>query len=413
MAKHYFWLISLSALAIWQADQIHSWPLAWQNLLTYAPYAIGAITVFVSLYLNRMQPILITVALLIVVWLLNDYLPTQTPSPALELIFPTLSVLLPLSLILWVSLPEKGVQHAVYNLFLLALFGALGWLVYWTIHQLPLQWISYLSRPMSTDLDSPVQIPLMGSVVFLLSATALAMRLALLRKIRVLDLAILFVLLLMAFGLNGGQQYGVLAWMASTAVLIVLLSQVFDAHHIAYTDELTGMAGRRALFESFMGMSRSYSVVMIDIDHFKSFNDRYGHDIGDLVLRTVSKVLNQVGSGGKAYRFGGEEFTVVFAGKTPEEVRPVMDELRKKVEETDLSFKHEGKETSTKVTVSMGVACKNKENKSPEEVIKAADQALYQAKEGGRNRVVVFGDPVSQSIKKGQKSARIRKRKSA
>lgn len=413
MAKHYFWLISLSALAIWQADQIHSWPLAWQNLLTYAPYAIGAITVFVSLYLNRMQPILITVALLVVVWLLNDYLPTQTPSPALELIFPTLSVLFPLSLILWVSLPEKGVQHAVYNLFLLALFGALAWLVYWTIHQLPLQWISYLSRPISTDLDSPVQIPLMGSVVFLLSATALAMRLALLRKIRVLDLAILFVLMLMAFGLNGGQQYGVLAWMASTAALIVLLSQVFDAHHIAYTDELTGMAGRRALFESFMGMSRSYSVVMIDIDHFKSFNDRYGHDIGDLVLRTVSRVLNQVGSGGKAYRFGGEEFTVVFAGKTPEEVRPVMDELRKKVEETDLSFKHEGKETSTKVTVSMGVACKNKDNRSPEEVIKAADQALYQAKEGGRNRVVVFGDPASNSMKKGQKSARIRKRKNA
>ncbi|WP_373020215.1 GGDEF domain-containing protein [Thiomicrorhabdus sp.] len=410
MVRHYIWLFLLSGFAVWQAFNIQSWPLGWQSLLFYAPYVIAGIGAFISLFLNRMQAVLLLVSLSITVVVLSYWVPTELADPSVQVIYPLLCVLLPLNLLLWVLVPEKGVKHSVYNLVLFGLFALQAAGVYWVMQTMPLEFVTHLSTPVSTDPTFPIKIPMVGSVVILLIANILVIRVAMMHKPKVLDVVVLFVLALMAYGLNQPGAYGQLEWMASISALMILLSLVFDAHQIAYTDELTGMAGRRALFESFMGLTRKYTVVMIDIDHFKKFNDTYGHDVGDLVLRTVSRVLNSVGSGGKAYRFGGEEFTVLFIGKTPEQVRPVMDALRKQVEETDLSFKHNGKETSTKVTVSMGVAQKTKEMKTPEEVIKAADQALYQAKELGRNRVVVSGDPGEQAIKKGQKSARIRKR---
>ncbi|MDG6772824.1 GGDEF domain-containing protein [Thiomicrorhabdus sp. ZW0627] len=410
MVRHYIWLILLSGFAIWQASSIQSWPLGWQSLLFYAPYAVAGIGAFISVFLNRMQAVLLLVSVSIVVLALSYFVPTQLTDPSMQVVFPLLSVLLPLNLLLWVLVPEKGVKHNVYNLLLLGGFAAQAAGIYWVMQNMPVEFVTHLTTPVSIDPTFPIKVPMVGSVVILLVANILVIRLAMMHKAKVLDVVVLFVLVLMAYGLNQPGEYGVLEWMATISGLMIMLSLVFDAHKIAYTDELTGMAGRRALFESFMGLTRKYTVVMIDIDHFKKFNDTYGHDIGDLVLRTVSRVLNGVGSGGKAFRFGGEEFTVLFVGKTPEQVRPVMDALRKEVEQTNLSFKHNGKETSTKVTVSMGVAQKTKEMKTPEEVIKAADQALYQAKELGRNRVVVAGDPSEQALKKGQKSARIRKR---
>lgn len=412
MARHYFWLLLLSGFAVWQAYQIPSWPLGWQALLDYAPYAVAAIGLFVSLLLNRMQPVFLLANLLLVVFLMSDLVPLPLNSAAQALRFPLVSLLIPVNILLWILLPERGVKHHAYNLFLTGLLVLQGVGIYWMMQNVSLETVQFLAKPVSTDLDSAFNVPMVSAVVILVVANLMMIRLAMMRKVRVLDQVALFVLVLVAVGLNSAAQYGMLNWLISIAALMIVLSVVFDTHQIAYTDELTGMAGRRALFESFMGLGRRYSIAMIDIDHFKKFNDTYGHDVGDLVLQTVSKVLNQVGSGGKAYRFGGEEFTVVFTGKTPEQARPILDELRKQVEATDLRFKHKDQETSTKVTVSIGVAEKTANMKTPEEVIKAADQALYQAKEMGRNRVVVSGDPAEKVIKRGQKSARIRKRKS-
>lgn len=413
MLKHYFWLLSLSGFALWQAFEIQHWPLGWQTLLTYAPYAVAGIGIFVSFLLNRMQPVFLLLSLLLVLFALNDPFSLFADMVFAGLLFPLVSVLLPVNIVLWSMMPERGTQHAFYNLMYAGVFVLQAGLAYWLLQEQPFILVKWLAMPLTTDLGFTMVLPVSSVVTLLVLVNVMLFRLAFQRRSRVFDQVALFVLLIMAVGLNGSAEYSVLSWMASIASLMVILSLVFDAHHIAYTDELTGMAGRRALFESFMGLGRKYSLAMIDIDHFKKFNDTYGHDVGDLVLRKVSQVLNKVGSGGRAYRFGGEEFTVVFAGKTPDQVRPVLDDLRKQVEAADLRFNHNGEETATKVTVSMGVAHRNAEAKSPEEVIKAADQALYQAKEAGRNRVVVSGDPAEKPIKKGSKSARVRKRKTA
>src|SRR5207302_1408861 len=82
------------------------------------------------------------------------------------------------------------------------------------------------------------------------------------------------------------------------------------SYHMAYQDSLTGLPARRALNEALLRLGGHYSVAMIDVDHFKRINDRHGHDVGDQVLRIIAAKLAQVPGGGKAYRYGGEEFAV-------------------------------------------------------------------------------------------------------
>jgi diguanylate cyclase (GGDEF)-like protein len=171
---------------------------------------------------------------------------------------------------------------------------------------------------------------------------------------------------------------------------------------MAYRDGLTELPGRRALNEALPRLSGQFTVAMIDVDHFKQFNDRWGHDAGDHVLRMVAARLAAVAGGGKAYRYGGEEFAVLFGGKTAEECLPHLEELRETIESSRFTlrrrFRPRKKPTAPKgrktreqvvITVSIGVAEKNSRQSSPDQVVNAADKALYRAKEAGRNRVSV------------------------
>ena len=139
---------------------------------------------------------------------------------------------------------------------------------------------------------------------------------------------------------------------------------------------------------------------MVDVDHFKRFNDTYGHDAGDHVLRLVAAQLAQSPGGGTAYRYGGEEFALVFPGRGQEECLPHLEELREMVETHRFTmrrrFRPRVKPKADKgrksrlaivITVSIGVAERNHRNTSPDQVVQAADRALYRAKEAGRNRV--------------------------
>ncbi len=159
----------------------------------------------------------------------------------------------------------------------------------------------------------------------------------------------------------------------------------------AYRDELTGLPGRRALEEKLAKLVGSYSLAMGDVDHFKRFNDKYGHDTGDDVLRMVGGILERH-TPGIAYRYGGEEFTIVCNGLTAREAAERLEEARQKIAETQLTLRQRGgKERKTRgkvsVTMSFGVAQPNEHNRHPKDVLKAADKALYKAKRTGRNRI--------------------------
>ena len=166
-----------------------------------------------------------------------------------------------------------------------------------------------------------------------------------------------------------------------------------DLQQKSSTDELTGLFNRRFLAKAFdMELSRAersgnpLSVLMVDIDHFKAFNDRFGHPEGDTVLRNAGAFLtNHLRSTDVAARYGGEEFIVLLPSTGKREAGKKADNLRKAFAEAGLSG-----ERKTKVTVSIGVASMPNDGLTEHELVGAADAALYVAKRQGRNRVAIF-----------------------
>jgi diguanylate cyclase (GGDEF)-like protein len=181
--------------------------------------------------------------------------------------------------------------------------------------------------------------------------------------------------------------------------LYYLLVIIVDAYFLAYRDDLTGLPSRRALNQLALSLGRKYIVAMLDIDHFKKFNDTYGHDIGDQVLKLVAAKIGSVKGGGRAFRYGGEEFTIVFPRKNIEQALPELEAVRRAIEEYKIVIRHPQRKTkqdratkkgndfkTVSVTISIGAAIR--ENKqSFEQALKCSDQALYKAKKKGRNNV--------------------------
>lgn len=185
------------------------------------------------------------------------------------------------------------------------------------------------------------------------------------------------------------------------AALTLALSALETSYAMAYRDELTGLPARRALLRDLDGLGGRYTTAMVDVDHFKKFNDRHGHDVGDQVLRMVAGRLGETPGGGKAYRYGGEEFTLLFPGRSRDETLPHLESVRAAVESSSFALRSwnrprkkperargraADKAHHLSVTVSIGVAEAGK-NDTTEAVLKKADQALYRAKKAGRNRV--------------------------
>jgi diguanylate cyclase (GGDEF)-like protein len=190
-----------------------------------------------------------------------------------------------------------------------------------------------------------------------------------------------------------------------TLILVSLyyfLVIMIDAYFLAYRDDLTSLPSRRALNQLALSLGRKYTVAMLDIDHFKKFNDTYGHDIGDQVLKLVAAKIGSVRGGGKAFRYGGEEFTIVFPRKTLEHALVELEVVRQAIQDYKIVIRQPQRKTkqdrnakpsnknsnfkTVNVTISIGAAIRtNKQNF--EQVLKCSDQALYKAKKNGRNNV--------------------------
>ena len=172
----------------------------------------------------------------------------------------------------------------------------------------------------------------------------------------------------------------------------MLKDKAGEYEQLSVTDALTGLLNRRylqeRLTEEIIRSNRHgypMSFMMIDVDHFKSYNDTYGHPEGDKALKIVGHVLKETLRGADvAARYGGEEFSILLPQTTSEEAQAIAERIRRNIEETDFG--------NRKVTVSMGIASCSLELNSSDEVISAADKALYEAKRRGRNNVQVYED---------------------
>jgi len=179
-----------------------------------------------------------------------------------------------------------------------------------------------------------------------------------------------------------------------------------ELQRLANTDELTSIYNRRSLFREgryifklSKKISRSHSMILIDIDFFKKVNDQFGHPAGDSVLRQLTELLkSNIRQHDILARYGGEEFAIILSDISKKNSAKTAENLRKRIEETAFPI-GEGKEVH--LTISIGLCNFDSQYKSFDQVLMNADRALYAAKQAGRNRVQVYKDALSSTVEKG------------
>ena len=316
-------------------------------------------------------------------------------------VYAALAVFVPANLALLCVLPERG----TFNMHGMQRMGVIVTEVLFTL------WVVYapatritawaITPFLATTLFAASPIPQLGFFV-LTAGTAVCAGVWFLRRA---PTCLAFAGATIAFGLalHGIGVPNAFAVYIAAAALIFTIALLQDTFRMAFRDELTGLPSRRDLNESMMGLGRNYTIAMCDVDHFKKFNDTHGHDLGDQVLKMVAAKLDEVGGGGTAYRYGGEEFTVLFPGKDVAHAMPHLEALRAAIEDYKLAMRASDRPdkaepdtrkrgsfrdtNSVSVTISIGVAERTEKHSAPEDVIKAADKALYRAKNNGRNQI--------------------------
>jgi GGDEF domain-containing protein len=310
-------------------------------------------------------------------------------------------ILLPLNLSLFAVLKERGVIT----------FDGLLKVGILAAQPLVLIWIAQTNGPnwgapagWSGGSGAGAGLPWIAQLSFAIGALTLV-TLVFSRRTKV-EQGLLWALVAMFLGLNqlaGGPEAAAsdaLFFYSGTAGLILVFAVLEHGYDIAYRDELTGLPGRRAFNNVMEQLGGTYAIAMCDVDHFKRFNDTYGHDVGDQVLKMVAAKLSQVGGGGRAFRYGGEEFLVVFRGCSAKEAEPFVESLRRSIADTGFILRGPDRPASTplparettpssgtrvEISISIGIAERSTRHSTPELVLDAADATLYRAKEAGRN----------------------------
>jgi len=320
------------------------------------------------------------------------------------------AVLVPLNFVVIAVMRERGFTAASLSPIALLLFVEAVTVAVFTSS-------AAADKPSATQVQHLVTLPRYAITVLSLAAIFLIVRFLITRKPS--DSALLWSLCAFAVALHftGTPRISMLYWAASGCILGV--SIVENSYLLAYHDELTSLPSRRAFNDAMMRLQSPYSIAVVDIDHFKKFNDTYGHDTGDQVLRLVASNLARVTGGGQAYRCGGEEFMILFPGKAAPEVTGHLEQLRKAIESSEFrrrggdrrqaprgperrsqrtrgrankgqairQLAEEKPAAALSVTVSIGIATAASESSDPDRVLQAADKALYRAKANGRNRL--------------------------
>ncbi len=386
-------LLVAAALAVTRLDALKGPAGDASMTLVVAAVIIGGL---LSLRFHRGRVLLV----LLLVGLVHAVLIAPLPVPVDRAALVLVATLVPLAVAVLALLPERGALSTTgivrLGVLIVVASGAAG-LAAWA----PDAVLATLDRPPLPRVTGWTPLP---QAALATSLGALALFLILwLREPSPVARGLFWSLaaVLLALHATSPGRADASIWLAA-ASLVLVLAVVESSYALAYHDTLTGLPGRRALNEALGNLdgSERYTVAMVDVDRFKQCNDRWGHDVGDHVLRMVAARLAHVTGGGRAFRYGGEEFAVLFPGLPAEDARAHAEELRRAVEASPFAVRHRprprkrpatGKVRRTKVepipvTISVGLA-EGDGRQKPEAVIAAADQALYRAKEGGRNRV--------------------------
>ena len=205
-----------------------------------------------------------------------------------------------------------------------------------------------------------------------------------------------------AFGKDARDMLGVIA--NQVAVSLVNARMYRQMETMATTDGLTGLTNHRTFQEKLTELlgradrlGIGFSLILTDVDHFKKVNDSYGHPVGDQVLKGVSKVL--AGEARKidvVARYGGEEFAILMEGTDADAAQKLAERIREQMQAMEFTCE----KGTFNVTLSLGIADCPSDAKEKELLVDRADQALYQAKHGGRNRSLTYRQTLAEKAKK-------------
>ncbi len=376
-------------------------PATLSGLRVYGPYAALALAGAMSLWFGRGRAFLAVLCIALGYAAYRSLLGAGLQVPEARTAFAALCVFVPANLALFSLLSERGL-FTVFGLRRLLFIATEVAFTFWLIEAGVTGFAEWVAEPVFDFAwlqTSP--IPQGALLVMLLSLLVVALRT--LTQGAPVDAAMAGALV--AFGLASDKvtQPNGFALFISCAALLLLIGVLQDSRRMAFRDELTGLPSRRALNERLMGLGHDFTIAMLDVDHFKQFNDTYGHDVGDHVLRMVAAELGRVRRGGRAFRYGGEEFALVFPGKGVREVIGELESVRVSIAQHRIALRSADRPAEAEtgrslragqtprkivsVTISIGVAESNEKLRTPDDVIKAADRALYRAKEKGRNTV--------------------------
>ncbi|WJG28852.1 GGDEF domain-containing protein [Vibrio furnissii] len=363
------------------------------------PYVLFIAAIAIAHLFKQSRMAMVASAMLICYWVIQYRLQTPLSSGSTLLELSLLAILLPVACLLSYAFKNGGLFSRGFATYLgiLAMFGVWCFLI---ITQYESGGFAQLSEGLLYSVDQVSKLPFI--LVLYLAALVGVTSIFVLTKNRLMDVVIYTSILLAANTFIFFQIQYVSSTMFSLAGVLLILYLLSASYEMAFNDRLTQLPGRHALELDMRHLGRKFTVAMVDVDHFKSFNDSYGHETGDDVLKLVAARLRMVQGRAKVYRYGGEEFTVLFKGKNAEQAMDYLELLRADIEAYDLVIRNlesrpkndkdgakqrsDSKRMSVNITVSIGL-CDSTLQRDPNEALKFADQALYAAKKAGRNCV--------------------------
>lgn len=371
-------------------------------IFPYVPFIIFIIGMAISWIFHHSREFNLFLLFTIIYIALDNYIWNPGLKVDRQLAYLLLVALIPINFLYNFLSRERGIlnQYGIRRFIILAIqLYCIAWVLE---HPYPLlkEYLTFTYFKYSIFKLTTITQPLILALII----TGLILFIRLVQTSSILVSGIFSSFIAITTALHFSQQPQLATAFIFIAGLLIIISITINAYSLAYLDELTNLPSRRALSQNISTLGKNYCIAMVDVDHFKKFNDKYGHDIGDQVLKKLASQLRRV-RGGKAFRYGGEEFTVLFPNKNLHEARLFCNELCKTVENNPFMLRSKKRpkkkpgETKSKfqrreakalkITISIGLAERSPELINADDVIKQADKALYKAKNNGRNQVAV------------------------
>ena len=381
--KIIFPLLIVTILALYAKQYYVQLPASLIDAIQFLPELLIIFVVAITLHFNQIR----ILCYLFIITALYFFLTYGILVDTFK--FTLFATFTPLLLLLTILIKQQSV-FTIRALPFYVIYAAVILFSLWIIREQPEWATSYLPMKwLPARYFDWTPIPQTSLIVFLITFISL-IALFSIRQDQ-LTLTGLAILIFLWVGLHFQPQNSDLIILTTSGLLLCLINVLQESWRMAYIDELTQLSGRRALREKLQSLIGIYTLAMVDIDFFKKFNDTYGHEIGDDALRMIAAKLQTVTGGGTVYRYGGEEFTIVFTNKSVDQVKEHLELLRQDIANSPFVVNRRTKQKknkSVKITISIGIADSIGIN-TAEETLKKADKALYKAKKKGRNCIAI------------------------